>query len=953
MTDPFEDVRRSASSDAWSKGVTLARGGAVSLESDDGEEVVARVAVPGSPLTPRVSLYPADGEWECDCGSVLEACEHVAAVVIARRQGIPSKPRRNPLEYRLFRSPEGIRLERGVEIDSRFQPIELPLDRLTELPFEASPEDLEIEKALRGNFRGVIDRRASPRVLEALSRAGNVTLDGAAIRISPEPLVRPVVVDDVEGGGLLLRLGESSEVRERFKNGIALAGDCLRPERDPHLSGREWEELSRGRIYRREEVGELVGRVLPSLKGRVPIEVRARDLPGAVRERPRLSLLVERQGDALYVLPRIVYGDPPLGRVEGERLVAIPARGGEVPLRDLEAERRIEESLPHELGLSIGRGEELEVEDAIALVERLSELDVAVEGRAHEGFRIHGTLLPRLALGESEFALSFEAGGRRADPAAVLRAFREGRSLVPLLDSGFARLPLDWLERYGEAIEDLLLARESAGTLAKASVFDLARLAEELEAPPPPGFEALRALAQDFSELPKSPIPEPLRARLRDYQKRGVDWLHFLKSAGLGALLADDMGLGKTIQALSVLEGRSLVVAPTSVLRNWMEEAARFRPDLSPCLYHGRDRKLDPEAELIVTSHALLRLDQELLGSIPWDNVVLDEGQAIRNPDTDLARAAYALSARFRVSLTGTPIENRLIDLWSQLHFLNPGLLGGLSSFEERYVRPIERGEAEPLARLRERIRPFFLRRLKREVAPELPPRTDSTLTAELSPSERDLYEALRLAARKDVVEKLEKGGSALAALEALLRLRQAACHPALVPGREASTSSKTELLLEALETAAADEHKSLVFSQWTSMLDLLEPKLAERGHPFVRLDGTTIDRAGVVERFQKDPEISVFLISLKAGGVGLNLTAADHVFLFDPWWNPAVEEQAFDRAHRIGQENPVFVYRLVAADTVEERILDLQREKRALAELAAGGSTSGLSRQELLRLLD
>jgi SNF2 family DNA or RNA helicase len=224
---------------------------------------------------------------------------------------------------------------------------------------------------------------------------------------------------------------------------------------------------------------------------------------------------------------------------------------------------------------------------------------------------------------------------------------------------------------------------------------------------------------------------------------------------------------------------------------------------------------------------------------------------------------------------------------------------------------------------------------------------------AELSPSERDLYDALRLAARKDVLDKLKKGGSVLAALEALLRLRQAACHPALVPGREASSSSKTELLLEALETAAADEHKSLVFSQWTSMLDLLEPKLRERGYRFVRLDGSTVDRAGVVERFQKDPAVSVFLVSLKAGGVGLNLTAADHVFLFDPWWNPAVEEQAFDRAHRIGQERPVFVYRLVAADTVEERILDLQREKRSLAELAVSGGPAALSREDLLRLLD
>jgi hypothetical protein len=930
--------------------VTLARGGAVSTESDDGGEIVARVAIPGSPLAPRVSLYPEDGEWECDCGSLLAACEHVAAVVIARRQGFGSKPRRNPLEYRLHRSPEGIRLERGFESGGGFQPIELPLERLPDPPFEASAEDLSIERALRGSYRGVIDKAAVPRIFEALSRSRNVTLDGATVRVSAEPLVRPLVIEDADDGGFLLRLGESAEVRERFRNSIGLVGDCLRPEIDPELSGREWEELGRGRVYRREEVGDLVGQVLPSLKKRAPIEIRARELPETVRERPRLSLLLEPQGESLYVLPRIVYGDPPRARVEGERLVSL---GGGIPLRDLGAERAIEEGLPRELGLSLGRGEELEAGEAVELVAKLERLDVAVEGPGREAFRLRGDLVPRLSLGESDFALSFEAGGRRADPGAVLRAFREGRSLVPLLESGFARIPSDWLERYGEAIEDLLDARESAGTLPKASVFDLARLAEELETPPPPAFETLRALAGDFSEIPRAPILESLRGQLRDYQKRGADWLYFLKGAGLGALLADDMGLGKTIQALSILERPSLVAAPTSVLRNWISEAKRFRPDLSVCLYHGRDRRLDPAADLTVTSHALLRLDREALAATPWDTVVLDEGQAIRNPETELARAARALSARFRVSLTGTPIENRLMDLWSQFAFLNPGLLGSLSSFEERFVRPIERGEREPLSHLRERIRPFFLRRLKREVAPELPPRTESVLNAELTESERELYDALRLAARRDVVEKLERGGSVLAALEALLRLRQAACHPALVPGQQAATSSKTELLLAALETAAADEHKSLVFSQWTSMLDLLEPRLAERNLPFVRLDGATADRAGVVARFQEDPAIPVFLVSLKAGGVGLNLTAADHVFLFDPWWNPAVEEQAFDRAHRIGQEKPVFVYRLVASETVEERILDLQREKRSLAELAADGSGAALSRDDLLRLLD
>ncbi|MGH9333162.1 MAG: DEAD/DEAH box helicase, partial [Vicinamibacteria bacterium] len=545
-------------------------------------------------------------------------------------------------------------------------------------------------------------------------------------------------------------------------------------------------------------------------------------------------------------------------------------------------------------------------------------------------------------LGDDDFELSFEVGAGGADPEAVLRAFRQGRSLVPLIDSGFAELPADWLERYGERIEDLLASRDARGKLSKASSFDLDRLAEELEIPRP-------RRASTFAE---APIPASLRERLRDYQRKGVDWLSFHRGAGLGALLADDMGLGKTVQALAVLEARSLVAAPTSVLRNWMHEASRFRPDLALCLYHGRERKLDPEADVTIVSHVVLRLDRELLARVPWDAVVIDEAQAVRNPDTQLARAACALDARFRLSLTGTPIENRLVDLWSQFRFLNPGFLGTLSSFEERYVRPIERGERAPLERLQERIRPFFLRRLKREVAPELPPRTDSTLYAELGESERELYDALRLAARKDVLDRLGKGSTVFSALEALLRLRQAACHPALVPGQQARTSAKTKVLLEALETAASDDHKSLVFSQWTSLLDLLEPELKERGYRFVRLDGSTRNRAEVVERFQRDPEVSVFLVSLKAGGTGLNLTAADHVFLFDPWWNPAVEEQAFDRAHRIGQEKPVFVYRLVAADTVEEKILDLQREKRTLADVASGTAAS-LTREDLLRLLE
>jgi SNF2 family DNA or RNA helicase len=373
------------------------------------------------------------------------------------------------------------------------------------------------------------------------------------------------------------------------------------------------------------------------------------------------------------------------------------------------------------------------------------------------------------------------------------------------------------------------------------------------------------------------------------------------------------------------------------------------------CVYHGARRKLEDDAELTLTTYALLRVDEEILTAPTWDTLVLDEAQAIKNAASQVARAAYRLRGRFRIVLTGTPVENRLEELWSHFHFLNRGLLGPREEFAERIAKPVAAGDAEALARLRQRIRPFLLRRLKSEVARELPPRTEVVLHCELSDDERAVYDAIRAATRQSVVERLESGGSVLAALEALLRLRQACCHSALVPGQSAESSAKVRLLLEELECALAEGHRALVFSQWTQLLDLVEPHLEQAGIDFGRLDGSTRDRAGVVERFQDPAGEPVLLISLRAGGTGLNLTAADHVFLLDPWWNPAVEDQAADRAHRIGQTRPVIVHRLVARDSVEERMLALQRSKRELGDAALGGigRTGSLSRDDLLALLE
>jgi SNF2 family DNA or RNA helicase len=406
---------------------------------------------------------------------------------------------------------------------------------------------------------------------------------------------------------------------------------------------------------------------------------------------------------------------------------------------------------------------------------------------------------------------------------------------------------------------------------------------------------------------------------------------------------------------IAAMQGRVLVVCPRSVVFNWAEEIVRFRPGLRIAQYHGPERALDRNADVTLTTYAILRLDVEQLAAEPWDIVVLDEAQAIKNPTSQTARAAFELGAGFRVALSGTPVENRLEELWSVMHFANPGLLGGRSGFDERYASPIADGNRDAAARLRSKIRPFVLRRTKADVLPDLPPRMDHVLHVALDDEERAVYDAVRVATKKDVAEKLAQGGGVLVALEALLRLRQAACHSQLVPGQTAQSSSKIERLLESLEEAAADGHKALVFSQWTSLLDLVEPHLDAAGIRWTRLDGSTRDRGSVVSEFQSDDGPPVMLVSLKAGGTGLNLTAADHVFLLDPWWNPAVEEQAAGRAHRIGQERPVMVHRLVAKDTVEERILALQEKKRNLADVALGDAdhAGGITKEELLALLD
>jgi superfamily II DNA or RNA helicase len=970
LQELFEAVRAACPAGTWSRGVELARGGAVSAECEDADEVVLRVEGRTGLLGPTVILSPDDAEWDCDCGGRDEVCEHVAGAVIAlrraRREGLAiGGPRAaaGRIGYRFTRSGGALELARVVVGDGTETPLKSTLSAVTSGRVEgpalrATQEDLEVERVLGPRRVGAPPRGVWPSLLAALSRCPDVRLDGEPVRASVERLGWVGRLED-DGEGFRLAVGRDPRIHETFRDGIALTGGGeLVVSGDSGLTGRELEGLTGGRTFPPDAALELVTEVLPSLSQRIPVDVRTGRLPRTTSEPPRLVVEVERRGDALSVLPILVYGDPPTARIDAGRLVPL---GGAIPLRDEAAERGLVRRLQNELELLPGRRIDLEGEAAVAFADRLARFGGEVRGRAHEQFHRTAALEPAFTATadgfDLRFALPASTGGARAsvDPARVLAAWRRGDELVALPGGGFAPLPSDWLERHGDRVADLLAARGAAGHLPRAALPDLARLCEALDQPVPRELALLRARLEDFDGIAEASLPADVAATLRPYQRRGVDWLCALRELGFGALLADDMGLGKTLQALCALRGRSLVVAPTSVLPNWAEEIARFRPGLRVTRYHGPERRLDPEADLTLTTYAILRLDAEALGAVAWDTVVLDEAQAIKNPDSQVARAAHALRAGFPVALSGTPVENRLDELWSQLHFTNRGLLGTRRDFEERTARPIASGSAEAAARLRARIAPFVLRRTKAEVAPELPPRTDIVLHATLSAAERAIYDAIRAASLREVVERLSRGAGVIQALEVLLRLRQAACHSALVPGQSADTSAKLDVLLEVLESSVADGHKALVFSQWTSLLDLVEPRLERAELAFTRLDGSTRDRGAVVAAFQDPAGPPLLLASLKAGGLGLNLTAADSVFILDPWWNRAAVDQAADRAHRIGQDKPVLVYRLVAEDTVEERILALQERKRGLAAAALGeaGRATAISREELLALLE
>ncbi len=569
-----------------------------------------------------------------------------------------------------------------------------------------------------------------------------------------------------------------------------------------------------------------------------------------------------------------------------------------------------------------------------------------------------------------EVTLSFD--GIDVSLEELKRALQAQKKFVKLRNGSIARLPqklidkLNYMLNFGRVQGDTLRFANHHLTfidrlLAEADTKQMDHLSEE----------KLKSLDK-FDQIKNYPLPENFHGELRDYQKAGYDWLNFLKEFSFGGILADDMGLGKTVQALALLRNEinekprqpNLIVAPTSVIFNWVREIERFTPDIKYLVHYGTRRSRDIRKlrryPLILTTYGHVRRDITMLKEIPFNYAILDESQNIKNPLSETSKAVRLLNARNRLALTGTPVENNTMDLWSQFAFVNPGLLGDQAFFKENFMRPIEKEQNMEVAEsLRRLIFPFILRRTKEDVAKELPPKVENIIYSPMLETQQKLYDKWRTAYRDNILKEIESQGlnkSKFKVLEGLTRLRQIACHPELVDPKFMDNSGKFDALMEMIDEIISEKHKVLIFSQFVKMLHIIRRKLEEKGIGYSYLDGSTKDRQEVVDKFQNNEDIQIFLISLKAGGTGLNLTAADYVIHYDPWWNPAVEMQATDRAYRIGQTRKVFAYKLISKDSVEEKIVRLQEKKKSLVKTLISTEEAffkSLTKDDILELFD
>ncbi|MEZ4774424.1 MAG: DEAD/DEAH box helicase [Bacteroidia bacterium] len=682
-----------------------------------------------------------------------------------------------------------------------------------------------------------------------------------------------------------------------------------------------------------------------------------------IREKPVFQLLVkEHDGSSFSLLPRVLYGSFCLDLLkEGKIHAKLKQIGDSFTFhriyRDCREEKKsldfLDSIKPNENSLT--PWEYVEKEKGLAWLSQHHDLlknngiQIVQENKSY-----------RINLTRPEITMETHDAGDWFDIKAVVRIgqfeipFIKFRSHIlrnkrefELPDGSIAILPEEWFSDYQHLLEVSEMHNGETLSIRKYQV-PLLHLPSKSN-----GTAKLFESIKQLDRVPEFAPPVHLNADLRNYQLQGYNWLMFMKNHSMGAILADDMGLGKTLQTLTLLQKEkesgdalapSLIVLPTSLIHNWKNEAEKFTPQLRVHIHTGINRAKNPEMfsgfDIILTTYGIARQDIDILRGFPFHYVILDESQMIKNPESKTARAVRKLISKYRLSLTGTPIENTVMDIWSQMAFLNPGLLGNETFFKRFYVQPIEKDrDTKRSAKLQRIIYPFILRRKKQQVEKELPPKIEKLHYCDMVDTQKDFYEEVRSSYRNYLMELISQGTwkkNKLNILTGLQKLRQIAIHPQLIDKEnyDLQSSGKYQEVRRMLDQVIRKKRsKVLIFSQFVKMLHLLRDDLDQAGIRYNYLDGSTKDRQAEVDSFQTDKEIQVFLISLKAGGVGLNLTAADYVFILDPWWNPAVENQAIDRSHRIGQQKTVFYYKFITTDSIEEKILNLQRKKAQLSD--------------------
>ncbi|NOY90256.1 MAG: DEAD/DEAH box helicase family protein [Deltaproteobacteria bacterium] len=916
-------------------------------------------------------------------------------------------PRPLEFEYRLVVRPGSVTVTPVVDGTRNAVPIVEALASFNMISAEERPIFRTLTRGVnRGKPATAELREEDAAELIGLLEGRRVLLEPASmeLRYMDEPLVPRIELDRPNGESVRVRVDfaiESTGRRFSLSNGAWFEGTpgwhidvtqgVARPLADVVTPA--WLQRlhhSPALIHATEDmpqlVGEYVPRVCAALGAELPDLAQVADL---VDESPQLSIRCE--GDIVEAFARlsVIYDDqefdiPPASFPSPLAFLPPSRQGGRprVVRRDVGLEMA---AVQRVLGLGFevdesGTALVAHGEEAIAfwtggLGELPEEWDRYVPDDLASVTIRESRVSPRARVSSGvdwlSLSMTFDAGGVVVAEDELRACLEHGRHIVKLEDGTYA--PVDPDEVAG-VLERMAEIYATGGRQKKLPLSQAGRVQGLLEmvgqAKVTTSAKQLFDKLGNLDSVPSIAKPRTLKAKLRPYQKEGFSWLVFLHQLGSGGILADDMGLGKTVEAIALLTWAktkhkrklNLVVAPTSVVPNWEREIAKFAPGLKTVIWQGqyRHKRRDElaDADVMITSYALLRRDEELLAELDLRYVILDEAQHIKNPMSQTARAAKKLPSDRRLALTGTPIENRLSEIWSIMDFVSPGLLGKLKDFEEKVARPIDRGDEATARKLRSTIQPFVLRRTKSEVAKDLPEKIQQEIVVPLAETQSTLYKQIVAQVRKSVLSEVQQKGIAkshIQILAALTRLRQVACDPRLMKLEdtefENADSGKLAALREIVAEAIEGGHRVLVFSQFVSMLTLIRAALEEDGVTYEYLDGSTKDRIGKVDHFNDDESVPVFLISLKAGGTGLNLTGADTVIHFDPWWNPAVEDQATDRAHRIGQTKVVTVYRLIAEGTVEEKILQLSAKKRALVSnvLSTEGSPlKGLTRADV-----